>query len=81
MDKLGTPQTSLADTTPVVCEKCGGEIFEQGLILREVSPLMTGTGQPGIIPVPVFLCAKCGHVNSKFLPEELKNGPVVEPKL
>lgn len=72
VDKLGAPQISLADTTPVVCEQCGCEIFEQGLMLREVSPLITGTGQPGIVPVPVFLCTKCGHVNQQFLPEELK---------
>lgn len=81
MDKLGGPQLSLADTKAVICEKCGCEIFEQGLLLREVSALMTGTGQPGIIPVPVFLCSKCGHVNSQFLPEEIKNGGIVQSNL
>jgi hypothetical protein len=29
--------------------------------------------QDGIIPIPVFACQKCGHVNEKFLPAELKN--------
>ena len=61
MEKLGGPQISLQDTTAVVCEKCGGQVFENGVILREVSAILTGTGQPGIIPIPVFICSECGH--------------------
>ena len=81
MDKLGGPQIALQDTKAVKCEKCGCEFFEQGLILREVSALMTGTGQPGIIPIPVFICSECGHVNKQFIPEELKDNGLVEAKL
>ncbi len=81
MDKLGGPQISLQDTTAVKCEKCGGEIFESGMLLREVSALMTGTGQPGIIPIPVFICSKCGHVNSQFIPQELRDNGIVEAQL
>ena len=74
VSKLGAPQIGLSDTEAVKCEKCGGEVFEQGLILRRVSALLTGNGKPGIVPVPVFLCSKCGHVNAEFLPEELRDG-------
>ena len=81
VNKLSAPQLSLADTKAVVCEKCGCEIFEQGLMLREVSALMTGTGQPGIVPIPVFICSNCGHVNKQFVPEELKNNGIVAAKL
>lgn len=81
MDKLGGPQISLQDTTTVRCDKCGGAIFEQGMMLQEVSALMTGTGQPGLIPIPVFICSKCGHVNERFIPQELKNNGIVEAKL
>lgn len=73
VNKLGTPTFNANDTEAVKCEKCGGEIFQQGLMLRKVSALLTGTGKPGIIPVPVFICEKCGHVNSEFIPEEFKN--------
>lgn len=71
--KLGAPQMTLRDTEPVKCELCGGEVFEQGVILRKVSALLTGNGKPGIVPVPVFMCSKCGHVNSEFIPEEIRN--------
>lgn len=73
MDKLGNPGISLHDTTAVTCSKCGGEVFEQGVLLREVSALLTGTGEPGLIPIPVFICSKCGHVEERFLPVELRH--------
>lgn len=72
-NKLGVPQFGLSDTTAVQCEACGNEVFEQALILRKVSPILTGNGQPGIVPVPVFICSKCGHVNKEFLPRELQS--------
>lgn len=78
MDKLGGPQISLQNTEAVKCDKCGGEVFEQAVMLRKVSALMTGTGQPGIIPIPVFICSKCGHVNDEFIPQDLKNNGIVE---
>ena len=70
--KLGVPQISLQNTKAIKCDICGGEIFEQGVMLREVSALLTGDGRPGVIPIPVFVCSKCGHVNSQFLPQEFK---------
>lgn len=63
---------ALGDTTSVTCDECNHNVFEEGLILRKVSQFLTGTSQPGMIPIPVFACKKCGHVNSEFLPKELK---------
>lgn len=70
--KLGDTSISLQNTKEVVCEKCGCQVFEQGVMLREISALMTGTGQPGLIPIPVFVCSECGHVNEQFIPAELR---------
>lgn len=72
MNKLGQQKFDIQQTTPIKCEKCGGETFNQGVMLRKVSPLLTGTGQPGIVPIPVFYCVECNHVNAEFIPEELK---------
>lgn len=60
-------------TTAVTCDECGTPQFNQQLILRKASGFLTGTGQPTYIPIPVFACAKCGHINGEFLPKELKN--------
>ena len=63
---------SLDKTVPVICEKCDGQVFQEGLMLRKASKFLTGTAQDAIVPIPVFSCASCGHVNSDFMPKELQ---------
>lgn len=63
----------LNKTQELSCEKCGGLVFQEGLMLRKASKFLTGTTQDALIPLPVFSCAACGHVNEEFLPEPLKN--------
>lgn len=63
---------SINETLPVECEKCGHTFFEEALHIRKVSGLLTGTGQTSYMPIPVFACKGCGHVNTEFLPKELK---------
>lgn len=60
---------SLDQTTGVRCEKCGNGVFLPALMLRRVSRLLIGAQSDGIIPINVFSCSKCGHVNSEFIPE------------
>lgn len=67
-----TPSFGLDQTVEMVCEKCGKNLFQQGFQMRKVPAILTGTGQPGLIPITVFYCESCKHVNSEFLPEELK---------
>jgi len=59
----------LSQTTPVVCEECGHEHFTEVSLMRKLSPMLSPTGQAAMIPIPVFACAKCGHVNQEFLPK------------
>jgi uncharacterized Zn finger protein len=63
---------SLDKTTPLVCDSCGGNVFQEGTVLRKASKFLTGTTQDGIIPIPTFYCVKCGHVNEEFIPAELR---------
>lgn len=61
---------SYDQTLPVNCDECGHNMFIQALHLRKASGLLTGTGQPSYMPIPVFACMKCDHVNTEFLPKE-----------
>jgi hypothetical protein len=63
---------SLDKTTPLICDSCGGSVFQEGTVLRKASKFLTGTTQDGILPIPTFYCVKCGHVNEEFLPAELR---------
>lgn len=61
---------SLKDTTPISCDECQNEVFIEGVILRKVSRFVTGTAQDAVMPIPVFTCSKCGHVNDHFMPKD-----------
>jgi uncharacterized Zn finger protein len=61
---------SLKDTTPIICEECGHNVFQEGVILRKISRFVTGTSQDALMPIPVFSCSKCGHVNEEFMPKD-----------
>ena len=62
-----TQQTiDVSQTTPLKCEKCENQTFKQTLLIRKMSALVSPNGQEQIIPIGVFACEKCGHVNSEF---------------
>ena len=62
----------ITQTQGVTCEECGNAYFEDGLIIRKASGLLTGAGQPSYIPIPIFCCKKCGHVNEEFRPKQME---------
>ena len=51
----------------VKCDDCGSMNFINIYRIRKISGLMSGSGRDMVIPVPVYACADCGHVNEKFL--------------
>tara|TARA_A100001515_G_C4500105_1_gene186381 strand:+ start:263 stop:499 length:237 start_codon:yes stop_codon:yes gene_type:complete len=59
-------QIDFSKTTEIKCEACGGQTFKQTLLMRRMSPLASPNGQEMIIPMAVFACEKCGHVNKEF---------------
>jgi uncharacterized Zn finger protein len=63
---------SLDKTTAIICEECGNNIFQEGTMLRKASKILIGSHQDALVPIPVFVCSKCGHVNEEFIPGELK---------
>lgn len=64
---------SLDQTLEVVCEKCGNLFFDEVLHIRKISGILTGTGNSSYMPIPLFACTKCKHVNKEFLPVELRD--------
>ena len=54
------------------CEECKCKAFKQTLMLKKLSPLVSPNGQEAIVPVTVFCCEKCGHVNKEFEDAEIK---------
>ncbi len=70
-----TPQLNfgLKDTTPVKCESCDNQVFQNGVIFRKVNKLMAGTDKDALVPINVPYCTKCGETLQELLPSELKS--------
>lgn len=56
----------MKNATEMKCEKCGNDTFKEVLKLRKLSKLYTGQSKDTIIPIPMFACTKCGHINKDF---------------
>lgn len=67
---IGGP--TLDKTTGIKCENCECEVFVPAFVLRKVSKLLIGAQQDGVIPINVFACANCGHVNKEFTPKGIE---------
>ena len=72
MNNPQQPQMNIdfSQTTAEVCEKCENDTFQQAYKMRKLSALLSPTGQETMIPIQVFACAKCGHINKGFQPKE-----------
>lgn len=64
---MSLTQAQVESAKNVACEKCSCEVMSQAFVIKVVSGLMTGDGKDTYVPVPIFSCASCGHVNSIFV--------------
>jgi len=56
----------ISQTSEMKCDKCENNTFKQTMMLRKMSAIISPNGQETIIPVGVFACESCGHVNEEF---------------
>lgn len=63
-------QVDFSQATDIVCDSCGHNHFSVVHLLKSFSALISPNGQEMVVPVQAFACAKCGHVNKDFLPDE-----------
>jgi len=63
----------LSQTTAVTCDKCGGQLFKEVMLIRKVSRFITNAPQDTYAPIQVSACHKCDHVNDEFLPAPLRS--------
>ena len=66
------PQIDLAQTTSVPNDS-GGQLFEQGFVLRKVSRFITGGNEDAVLPIPVFYDGATGKILKDTLPPELRD--------
>ena len=61
-------QVDLKQAETIKCGDCGNYLFITSFILKKLSALVSPNGQESLIPVQVYSCGNCGHINSKLNP-------------
>lgn len=68
---LGQAQRSnaaaIVNSENVVCPKCGSKLFKEVVVLKKVSPIITGAQTETLYPIPLYCCAECGTIPTEFL--------------
>ena len=57
------------DLEDVVCDKCENQTFEMVLMFKKLSAILSPSGKESLIPLQVYRCAECTHINDGFLPK------------
>ena len=57
-------------TTAETCEKCNNDTFIQVYRVRKLSALLSPAAKETLIPIQLFACSKCGHINDDFQAKE-----------
>ena len=69
-------KVDLSQTTAVICEACGHDIFIPAFKMRKMSALLSPHGKETMKPMQVFACAKYGHINEDFQTKEETNDSI-----
>tara|TARA_R110000803_G_scaffold164017_1_gene227774 strand:- start:595 stop:819 length:225 start_codon:yes stop_codon:yes gene_type:complete len=62
-------QVDLSNSVEYVCEHCGHDTFETAFKLRKIPAIISPSGEEMLVPIQVFACKECGHINKEFLPD------------
>lgn len=66
-------EQDLKNARTLVCEACSNKTFTNVFIIKQISALVSPTGQEINAPIPTFACTKCSHINAAFLPPDELN--------
>ena len=76
---IGGPKVDPRDYPSIKCDKCGGIVFKNAVVLKEIPGSVVGQGgEPVVLPLQIFVCNKCGAILKSDIEayklEEKENG-------
>ena len=57
------------DLEDVLCEKCETQTFEPAMLFKKLSAVLSPSGKETLVPLQIYKCTDCGHINEGFLPK------------
>jgi len=52
-------KVNLKEIPDITCGSCGGNLWEQAIILKRISPIQSPTGKEEYVTIPVLVCIAC----------------------
>lgn len=62
----------LSNAQDIVCDNCGNYTFNEVVLMKRISALVSPTGKEAVVPIPTFACNACGFINKQFLPVTMR---------
>jgi len=59
-------QAEIQNAVNYSCESCDNETFKQVFVIKRISALVSKEGKDTFVPIPIFSCDICGHINEIF---------------
>jgi uncharacterized Zn finger protein len=63
---MSLTQADVQNAQNFACEGCTNETFKQVFVIKKISALISKDGKETIVPIPIFACEECGHINEVF---------------
>ena len=62
------------DLEDVLCEKCECQTFEPAMLFKKLSAVLSPSGKETLVPLQIYKCTECAHINEGFLPKMPPSG-------
>lgn len=59
-------QSEIQNAVNYSCENCDNETFKQAFVIKRISALVSKDGKDTFVPIPIFSCDICNHINEIF---------------
>ena len=65
----------------VECPACGHKLFENAMIMKKISAILSPSGKEEMVPLAVIVCKKCGKVpawidTEDIIPADIKTSTI-----
>ena len=61
------------DLEDMLCKKCNCQTFEAVFLFKKLSAVLSPNGKDTLIPLQVYKCTECAHIDEGFLPKDNPN--------
>lgn len=66
LNQKNSIKINLNDVEDISCDECGSKYFAPAFIIKKLSSLLSPSGKESFMPIQIFQCISCNHVNEEF---------------